>query len=172
MRTLQIVQPDAYQKLCEAGLQRWSIAHCPLVRYNYMTSNSVESVNAKSVIHRKEHVLKLVETYRTMVQEWYYKCRQLAANMTYEITDWAAHKVAKRSMKSATWVVKGIPCGHVIAVKRFMGLTDCVQYVADLFKKPKYQGTYSYSIHFLGNMSQLDFLQNIHKAIPSRMDNP
>ncbi|GJR33426.1 hypothetical protein Tco_1109658 [Tanacetum coccineum] len=69
---------DAYQKLCEAGIERWSRAHCPVVWYNYMTSNSVESVNAKSVIHRKELVLKLAEMYRTMVQEWYYKRRQLA----------------------------------------------------------------------------------------------
>nr|GEV60612.1 transposase, MuDR, MULE transposase domain protein [Tanacetum cinerariifolium] len=88
--------PDAYEKLCQAGPQRWSRTHCPLVRYNYMTSNSVESVNACSVIYRKEPVLKLAETYRAMVQEWYYKRRQLAENMTYEITDWAANKVAKK----------------------------------------------------------------------------
>ncbi|GJZ78232.1 transposase, MuDR, MULE transposase domain protein [Tanacetum coccineum] len=69
MNTLQIVQPDAHEKLCRAGPQRWSRAHCPLVRYNYMTSNSVESVNACSVIYRKEPVLKLAETYRAMVQE-------------------------------------------------------------------------------------------------------
>ncbi|GKA78511.1 transposase, MuDR, MULE transposase domain protein [Tanacetum coccineum] len=92
MSILQAVQPDAYYKLCEAGVQRWSRAHCPLVRYNYMTSNSVESVNACSVINRKLPVLKLAETYRAMVQDWYYKRRQLAANMKYEITDWAAHK--------------------------------------------------------------------------------
>nr|GEZ82733.1 transposase, MuDR, MULE transposase domain protein [Tanacetum cinerariifolium] len=98
MSKLQMLQPDAYQKLCDAGLQRWSRAHCPLVRYNYMTSNSVESVNAKSVIHRKEPMLKLAKTYRAMVQEWYYKRRQLAENMTYEITDWAAHKVAKNEL--------------------------------------------------------------------------
>ncbi|GJR66831.1 zinc finger, CCHC-type containing protein [Tanacetum coccineum] len=30
------------------------------------------------------------------------------SNMTYEITDWAANKVAKKGMKSATWVVKGV----------------------------------------------------------------
>nr|GEV72644.1 transposase, MuDR, MULE transposase domain protein [Tanacetum cinerariifolium] len=108
MNTLQIVQPDAHEKLCRDGPRRWSRAHCPLVRYNYMTSNSVESVNACSVIYRKEPVLKLAETYRAMVQEWYYKRRQLAANMTYEITDWAANKVEKKRMKSATWVVNGV----------------------------------------------------------------
>ncbi|GJW10131.1 transposase, MuDR, MULE transposase domain protein [Tanacetum coccineum] len=97
MNLLQIVQPDAYKKLCDARPERWSRAHCPLVRYNYMTSNSVESVNACSVIYRKEPVLKLAETYRAMVQQWYYERRKLAANMTYEITDWAAHKVGKKA---------------------------------------------------------------------------
>nr|GEY80167.1 hypothetical protein [Tanacetum cinerariifolium] len=183
MNILQIVQPDAYEKLCQAGAQRWSRAHCPLVRYNYMTSNNVESVNACSVIYRKEPMLKLAKTYRAMVQEWYYKRRQLATNMTYEITDWAANKVAKKRMKSVTWVVKGVneyqyqvsdglPCGHIIVITRFLGLTDCVQYVADWFKKPKYQGTYSESIHFLRNMQQWKFPHNIQKAIPPCMDNP
>ncbi|GJV92715.1 hypothetical protein Tco_1540528 [Tanacetum coccineum] len=73
MSILQAVQPDAYHKLCEAGPQRWSRAHCPLVSYNYMTLNSVESVNACSVINRKLPVLNLAETYRAMVQDWYYK---------------------------------------------------------------------------------------------------
>nr|GEV33573.1 transposase, MuDR, MULE transposase domain protein [Tanacetum cinerariifolium] len=36
--------PDAHEKLCRAGPQRWSRAHGPLVRYNYITSNSVDSV--------------------------------------------------------------------------------------------------------------------------------
>nr|GEV05391.1 putative ribonuclease H-like domain-containing protein [Tanacetum cinerariifolium] len=72
--------PDAYEKLCQAGPQRWSRVHCPLVRYNYMTSNSAKSVNACSVIYRKEPVLKLAKTYRVMVQEWYYKRRQLAGS--------------------------------------------------------------------------------------------
>ncbi|GJZ79891.1 hypothetical protein Tco_0644728 [Tanacetum coccineum] len=73
MNILQVVQSDAYHKLCEAGPHRWSRAHCPLVRYNYMTSNSVESVNACIVLNRKLLVLKLAETYHAMVQDWYYK---------------------------------------------------------------------------------------------------
>ncbi|GJZ63619.1 transposase, MuDR, MULE transposase domain protein [Tanacetum coccineum] len=87
------VQPDAHEKLCRAGPQRWSRAHCPLVRYNYMTSNSVESVNACSVIYRKEPVLKLAETYRAMVQEWYYKRRQLAdlAKVCWKLQIFVAH---------------------------------------------------------------------------------
>ncbi|GJV38167.1 transposase, MuDR, MULE transposase domain protein [Tanacetum coccineum] len=155
MNILQDVQPDAYHKLCQAGPQRWSRAHCLLVRYNYMTSNSVEFVNACTVLKRKLPVTMLAETYRTMVQDWYFK-----PNMTYEITDWVADKVHKRKLKSAAWIVhsvnqyqyqvsdgrynrevnfetgtcecckwqlSGIPCGHVIAVTRFVGLTDCIK---------------------------------------------
>ncbi|GJU91184.1 hypothetical protein Tco_1303607 [Tanacetum coccineum] len=70
------------------------------------------------------------------------------------------------------WQLLGIMCGDVIVVTRFMGLTDCVQFVADWFKKDKYQGTYAESIHFLGNMQQWEFPHNIQKAIPPRMDNP
>ncbi|GJW94365.1 hypothetical protein Tco_0174037 [Tanacetum coccineum] len=135
MNNLQAIQPDAYHKLCEAGPQRWSRAHCPLVRYNYLTSNSVESVNACTVLYRKLPVLKLAETYRAMVQDW-------------------------------------IPCGHVLAVTRLLGLTDCVEFVEDWFKKEKYQGTYAESINFVGNIQEWEFPQHIQKAIPPRMDNP
>ncbi|GJQ91782.1 transposase, MuDR, MULE transposase domain protein [Tanacetum coccineum] len=134
----------------KAGPQRWSRAHCPLVRYNYMTSNSVESVNACSVIYRKEPVLKLAETYRAMVQECKYDVRNNRLG---------SKQSGKKKMKSATWVVKGV---------------NAYQYEVsdDWFKKPKYQATYSDSIHSLGNMQQWEFLENIQKAIPPRMDNP
>ncbi|GKD58181.1 transposase, MuDR, MULE transposase domain protein [Tanacetum coccineum] len=62
---------DAYHKLIGVDPHRWLRAHCPLVCYNYMTSNSVESVNACIVLYRKLSVLKLAETYHVMVQEWF-----------------------------------------------------------------------------------------------------
>nr|GFB13851.1 hypothetical protein [Tanacetum cinerariifolium] len=80
------IQPDAYHKLIQVGPHRWPRAHFPLVHYSYMTSNSVESVNACIVLYRKLPVLKLAETYRAMVQEWYFKRQELADNMTSEIT--------------------------------------------------------------------------------------
>ncbi|GKE16633.1 transposase, MuDR, MULE transposase domain protein [Tanacetum coccineum] len=205
MSNLQAIQPDAYHKLIQVGPHRWSRAHCPLVSYNYMTSNSVESVNACTVLYRKLSVLKLAETYRDMVQEWYFKRRELADNMTSKIIEWVANKVNKKRMKSATWQINGvnhyqyqvsdrrynhkvnfqtctcqcrkwqlsrIPCGHVIAVTRFLGMTDCVQFVADWFKKEKYQGTYAESIHFLRNIQEWEFPLHIQKAIPPKMDNP
>ncbi|GJU23505.1 transposase, MuDR, MULE transposase domain protein [Tanacetum coccineum] len=164
MNTLLVVQPDAYHKLCEAGPQRWSIAHCPLIRCNYMTSNSVESVNACTVLTRNLPVTKLAEMYRAMLQDWYFKRQEVAANMKYEITDWEADKVHKKTKK------RHMDCAR--AVTRFLELTDCVQFVSDWFKKEKYQGTYAESIHFIGDMQEWEFSSHIHPAIPSRMDNP
>ncbi|GKA54513.1 transposase, MuDR, MULE transposase domain protein [Tanacetum coccineum] len=120
------------------------------------------------VLKRKLLVTMLAETYHAIVQDWYFKCREVAANMRYDITNWVADKVHKRKLKSTAWIVhgvnqyqyqvsdgryncevnfltgscecrkwklSGIPCGHVIAVTSFMGLTDYVQSVADWFKK-------------------------------------
>nr|GEW99363.1 transposase, MuDR, MULE transposase domain protein [Tanacetum cinerariifolium] len=69
MTILQAVQPNAYHKLIQAGPQRLSRAHCPLIRYNYMASNSVESDNACSVFNRKLPITMLTETYREMLQK-------------------------------------------------------------------------------------------------------
>ncbi|GKA57001.1 transposase, MuDR, MULE transposase domain protein [Tanacetum coccineum] len=106
----------------------------------------------------------------------------LAVEKEFPLAFHAQTKWQKR-MKSATWVVNGVNayqykvsdgllCGHVIAITRFLGLTDCVHYAADWFKKLKYQATYSELIHSLGNMQQWEFPENIQKAIPPRMDNP
>nr|GEY64409.1 transposase, MuDR, MULE transposase domain protein [Tanacetum cinerariifolium] len=185
MNTLQIVQPDAHEKLCRAGPQRWSRAHCPLVRYNYMSSNSVEPVNACSVIYRKEPVLKLPETYRAMVQECKQSGKKKDESATwvvngvnayqYEVSD--GQYIREANLQTGIcgcrkWQLLGLLCGHVIAITRFLGLKDCVHYAADWFKKPKYQATYSVSIHSLGNMQQWEFSENIQKVIPLRMDNP
>nr|GEY06419.1 hypothetical protein [Tanacetum cinerariifolium] len=153
MSHLKDIQTDAYDKPSQVGPQRWSRAHCPLVRYNYLTSNNVESVNACTVVYRKLPVLKLAETYRAMVQEWYYQRRKLTC-------------------KCRKWQLSGIPCGHVISVTRYLGLSDCQQFVSDWFKKPKYQGTYAEPIHFICNVQEWEFPQHIRKAIPPRMDNP
>nr|GEV54492.1 transposase, MuDR, MULE transposase domain protein [Tanacetum cinerariifolium] len=105
---LSFHDPNLYNKLIQAGPQRWSRAHCPLIHYNYMTSNSMESINACTVLKRRLPITMLTKTYRAMVQDWYFKCQELAAHMKYEVTDWVADKVHKRKLKSAAWIVHGI----------------------------------------------------------------
>ncbi|GJV29180.1 transposase, MuDR, MULE transposase domain protein [Tanacetum coccineum] len=71
---LQDIQPDAYDKLCQLGPQRCVWKYQCSVR----------------------------ETYRAMVQDWYYKRRILAG-----------------ICQCRKWQLSGLPCGHVIAVTRF-----------------------------------------------------
>ncbi|GJX95102.1 transposase, MuDR, MULE transposase domain protein [Tanacetum coccineum] len=166
MSYLQNIQRDAYDKLCQVGPQRWSRAHCPLVRYNYLESNSVESVNGCTVEYRKLPVLKLAETYRAMVQD---------CDHQYQVYDGRYNRQVDfhtGTCQCRKWQLSGLPCGHVIAVTKYLGLTDCLQFVSDWFKKPKYQGTYAEPIHFIRNVQEWEFPQHIQKAIPPRMDNP
>lgn len=61
----------AYNKLLEAGFDKWSRAHCTGNRYNYMTSNSAESINALTRDVRKVPITMLMEWYRKLLQRWF-----------------------------------------------------------------------------------------------------
>lgn len=71
LSAIQAYKPEAYNKLIEAGVERWSRAYCPAKRYNYMTSNSAESVNSLTRDVRKEPITRLMEWYRGLVQRWF-----------------------------------------------------------------------------------------------------
>ena len=70
------------------------------------------------------------------------------------------------------WQLSGIPCGHVIAVSRFLRQTDCVQYVHDWFKKAKYQATYAEAVNFVGEYYEWEYPTHVQPVKPPRMDNP
>ncbi|GJX18048.1 transposase, MuDR, MULE transposase domain protein [Tanacetum coccineum] len=101
---------DAYRKLEEAGFDRWSRAYCPSNRYNYMTSNSVESINSLTKHVRKVPITMLMKYYRELIQRWYLERRFNNEDEppVDELSRWAAAKVSKRNIKSANWIVTGI----------------------------------------------------------------
>ncbi|GJV26763.1 transposase, MuDR, MULE transposase domain protein [Tanacetum coccineum] len=68
---LHSFRPEAYKKLKDAGFETWSRAMYPTNRYNYMTSNSAESINNLTRHVRKAPVTKLMEWYRALLQKWY-----------------------------------------------------------------------------------------------------
>ena len=75
MSDIRAVRPQAHIKLMEAGVEKWSRAHCPAQRYNYLTSNSVESVNALTKDVRHCPITSLMEWFRALLQSWYYHRR-------------------------------------------------------------------------------------------------
>ncbi|XP_071718644.1 uncharacterized protein [Rutidosis leptorrhynchoides] len=70
------------------------------VRFSYLTSNIVESINALSKHARKLPVCMLLEFFRASVQDWYFKHRNTSVSLTSMVTPYAERKLAKRMKKS------------------------------------------------------------------------
>nr|GEY02950.1 hypothetical protein [Tanacetum cinerariifolium] len=171
------MQPNVYEKLIEAGVERWSRAYCPRDRYNYMTSNSAESVNSLTRDVRKVLITNLMEWYRKLVQGWYCERREKYKDGPLdELSGWAKAKIRKRMQKRLNWVavgiavgrvyevddrrriqtvelcngtctcrkwqVSGLTCGHVLAICRVIGLTDCHRLAKGWFMRIALKGTY------------------------------
>nr|GEX81287.1 transposase, MuDR, MULE transposase domain protein [Tanacetum cinerariifolium] len=114
---LRSKRPDVYEKLIEAGVERLSRAYFPRDRYNYMTSNSAESINSLTRDVRKVLITNLMEWYRKLVQGWYYERQEKYKDGPLdELSDWAKAKIGKRMQKSLNWVVVGIAVGRVYEV--------------------------------------------------------
>ncbi|GKE31901.1 transposase, MuDR, MULE transposase domain protein, partial [Tanacetum coccineum] len=97
MSDIQGVRPDAHQKLVDAGIEKWSRAKCPANRYNYMTSNIVELVNALTKDVQKIPITSLIEWFRDLLQNWYYERRQKYEDAPDdELTPWATNTVRKK----------------------------------------------------------------------------
>ena len=71
MSEIDGLQPEAYTKLENAGFDRWSRAYCPANRYNYLTTNSAESINNLTRDVRTVPITMLLEYYRRLLQVWY-----------------------------------------------------------------------------------------------------
>ncbi|KAJ9541649.1 hypothetical protein OSB04_028155 [Centaurea solstitialis] len=117
MNILQVVVPEGAQLMQEVGVDRWSRAHFPAQRFNIMTSNSAESVNALSRNARKLLIVGLMEYFREFQQERIKpptnrmgptKDPQKAWKVRDMDCSWAQLKIHKRLGKSATWTAHGI----------------------------------------------------------------
>ncbi|GJS41509.1 zinc finger, CCHC-type containing protein [Tanacetum coccineum] len=98
--------PSIANKLDMIGLEKWARVHFPGMRYNYMTSNSAESVNALSRHSRKLPICMMIDWFIKSLQQWYFEHRQTADEHKHELTPWAEAKLAQRIAKSATWTVR------------------------------------------------------------------
>ncbi|GJY15839.1 transposase, MuDR, MULE transposase domain protein [Tanacetum coccineum] len=132
---LEAKRPDVYQRLIEAGVERWSRAYCTHDRYNYMTSNSAESINNLTRDVRKVPITNLMEWYRQLVQKWYCERREKykdgpldELSKVYEVDDHRRVETVELCNGTCTcrkWQVSGLPYGHVLAICRVYGLTAC-----------------------------------------------
>ncbi|KAJ9536357.1 hypothetical protein OSB04_un000449 [Centaurea solstitialis] len=110
MSALRAAVPGA-SLLDRVNPNRWSRALFPGVRYNILSSNSVECMNAHSKFARRGVIVGLMEYFRSFQQEWYSKRRDFAATLTNPLTPWAEVRVQRRVVKSASWVALDIGYG-------------------------------------------------------------
>ena len=76
LEMIRVAKPNAFKKLTAAQYSKWSRAHCVDDRYNYLTSNSAESVNSLSRKARKLPVTMFMEFYRDLLQRWYFERKE------------------------------------------------------------------------------------------------
>jgi hypothetical protein len=79
----------------DIGCHRWARAHFMGYRYNMMTSNIAESLNAKLKEARKLPITALVDHIREMLQQWFVERRDAASSLNTNLTRWAEDKVRK-----------------------------------------------------------------------------
>ncbi|XP_073290980.1 uncharacterized protein [Primulina huaijiensis] len=68
--------PEAAQFLDERdSLDRWTRAYCPKTRYNIMTTNGVESINARLLEERKLPIIALLDSLQKLASCWFARYR-------------------------------------------------------------------------------------------------
>ncbi|KAK9064097.1 hypothetical protein SSX86_017969 [Deinandra increscens subsp. villosa] len=101
-------RPKVRDILTDIGFERWARAYSPINRYDLMTSNSAESMNALSVDARKLPITKLIDFFIDSVSKWYYERRQVGEKNVHYLTKAAEIIVSRRIVKSRTFSVRGI----------------------------------------------------------------
>nr|GEY69641.1 hypothetical protein [Tanacetum cinerariifolium] len=129
LAVLRGYRPDGVQKLEIASFDKWPMAYCPANCFNYMTSNSVESVNSLSRFLRKLPITRLVEYFKGLLQ----RCC----------------KSEGQDAKEPKWQLSDLPCNHVCAVSRVCGLTNCNLWAQPWFMNRTLKDTYRELVYLL-----------------------
>ncbi|GJS73310.1 hypothetical protein Tco_0706151 [Tanacetum coccineum] len=180
MSDIQIVRPDAHHKLVEDGIKKWSRAKCLANRYNYMTSNSAELVNALTKEVRKIPITALMDWYRDLLRKWYYERREKHKDsQDEELTPWASAKIRYKMLKSSNWIVNGVvrwqlsglPCGHVCAITRVKALTNVNNLAKPWFLNSTIKATYEGIVYPIKDIPTWQTPNDLQVVLPHVMGN-
>ncbi|KAL6179238.1 hypothetical protein ACLB2K_050754 [Fragaria x ananassa] len=93
----KIKDGEVCKYLEDIGCHKWARAHFMGYRYNMMTSNIAESMNAKLKEARKLPITALVDHLREVLQQWFVERRDAASSLNTHLTKWAENKVRKNN---------------------------------------------------------------------------
>ncbi|KAH6780923.1 hypothetical protein C2S52_012160 [Perilla frutescens var. hirtella] len=142
MSMLEQVCPNAYVKLCNIGPQHWSRSQCPVRRYNFMTSNAAESLNARLLWARRLPVCSLLEVYRSIVERWFVERRAAAHVANHVLTGAAVEKLSGSVEQGRRYALDLITCSHAAAAICATGGL-IYDYVGSCYKVESLIGMYS-----------------------------
>lgn len=81
----------------------------------------------------------------------------IQANILYQVVDFRKHHIVDLGSWTCTcsqWQFSGIPCGHAIAVSRFLKQRDCNHMVSYWFKTTTLKGTYQGLVYPVGSSTE------------------
>ncbi|XP_058077551.1 uncharacterized protein LOC131225947 [Magnolia sinica] len=93
MHHIELANPLVHAWLREIGYEKWVSSHFPGKRFNLVTTNIVECVNALFKEAREYPVTMLIETVRLKIQEMFCKRRELASSFVGPLTPWAEKQI-------------------------------------------------------------------------------
>ena len=103
------MKPEATRYLEEeVGFSKWARSMGAFRRYDIMTTNIAESINAVAKDARAMTVTALIEWIRELMQKWFVERREAAENMSNFLTTWAHDKIWKHNDDSARMTVHAI----------------------------------------------------------------
>ncbi|KAA0045018.1 MuDRA-like transposase [Cucumis melo var. makuwa] len=96
--------------LNDVGIARWSRVHCPVRRYNMMTTNIAESMNSILKEPRDFPIASFLENVRALLQRWFWERREEGIKVTSTLTKWAELVIQKKQEGALTMKVNPTDC--------------------------------------------------------------
>ncbi|XP_058106363.1 uncharacterized protein LOC131249580 [Magnolia sinica] len=100
MHDIEMANPVVHAWLTEIGYEKWASSHFPGKRFNLVTINIFECVNALFKEAREYPVTKLIEGVRLKIQELFYKRRESTASFIGPLTAWAEQQLKDLMQKA------------------------------------------------------------------------
>ena len=88
MDALHSINPGIKEYLLHADPFKWARSHFERKRYNVMTTNTSECLNAILNIARDRPIVSLVEAYCKVLQQWFFKHRSAGLALESKLTIW------------------------------------------------------------------------------------
>ncbi|XP_057769762.1 uncharacterized protein LOC130989711 [Salvia miltiorrhiza] len=124
---LHDASPDgAHRRLSQIGPERWARSKCPVQRYGFMTSNAAESFNSRLWWARRLPVCSLLESFRTLLEDWFDERRTSSESRDHVLTVSTFNKLSNSVQASLSLTVRATT-GLVYKVEE-----DDQQYQVDL----------------------------------------